>query len=121
VVRARRTTGLTVPLPPVMLQDGAVPTFAVIYTYTDDHDRRLATRDSHRSYLAERPELLVAGAWAPDEPAGGLLVFSAPGRDAVQAIVDGDPYTAAGVIADVQIREWAPPLGPVAGAITGSG
>lgn len=92
-------------------------TFAVLYTYTDDHDRRFAVRGDHRAYLAALPGLLVAGAWAPDEPAGGLLVFRAEDRAAVQAIVDGDPYTAAGVIADVQIREWAPPLGPVAVAL----
>ncbi|ANY09336.1 YciI family protein [Pseudonocardia sp. HH130630-07] len=96
-----------------------MPTFAVIYTYTSDHERRFAARDEHRSYLAGRPELLVAGAWAPDEPAGGLLVFRAADRAAVQAVLDDDPYAAAGVIADVQIREWAPPLGPVAGALTG--
>ncbi|OSY41012.1 MULTISPECIES: YciI family protein [Pseudonocardia] len=92
-------------------------TFAVLYTYTDDHDRRLAVRPEHRAYLEAQPGMLVAGAWAPDEPAGGLLIFRADDRAAVQTIVDGDPYNAAGVISDVQIREWAPPLGPVASAL----
>ncbi|MEU6699078.1 YciI family protein [Pseudonocardia sp. NPDC046786] len=93
-------------------------TFAVLYTYTDDDDRRFAARPDHRAYLEAQPGLLVAGAWAPDEPAGGLLVFRAEDRAEVQAVVDSDPYTLAGVIADVQIREWAPPLGPVAAALT---
>jgi len=91
-----------------------VTTFAVIYTYTDDDELRLRTRPAHREYLVAQPTLLVAGAWAPDEPAGGLLIFRAQDRAEVQAVVDSDPYSTAGVIADVQIREWAPPLGPVA-------
>lgn len=100
-------------------QTGPMSTFAVIYRYTDDHDLRAATRQKHREYLAGQDRLLVAGAWTPDEPAGGLLVFGGTDRATVQTIVDGDPYTAAGVIAEVQIREWAPPLGPVAAALNG--
>ncbi|GAA4560632.1 YciI family protein [Pseudonocardia xishanensis] len=94
-------------------------TYAVIYTYTDDTDRRMAVRPEHRDYLAGLPELVVAGAWAPEEPVGGLLVFRAADKADVQAIVDADPYSKAGVVADVQIREWVPPLGPAAAAITG--
>lgn len=97
-----------------------VATFAVIYSYTDDHERREAVRATHRAYLATLDELLVAGAWAPGEPAGGLLIFRAADKAAVQGIVDGDPYTDAGVIAGVEIREWAPPLGPVAPSLNGS-
>jgi uncharacterized protein YciI len=37
----------------------------------------------------------------------------------VQGIVDKDPFTTAGVVASADIREWAPPLGPLAGALTG--
>ncbi|GAA0907609.1 YciI family protein [Pseudonocardia zijingensis] len=94
-------------------------TFAVIYTYTDDTALREATRPTHRDYLRGLDELIVAGAWAPSEAPGGLLVFRAEDKAAVQAIVEADPYKKAGVIADVQIREWVPPLGPLAGQITG--
>lgn len=97
-------------------------TFAVMYTYTDDAELRDATRPAHRDYLREFADdgsLLVAGAWAPSEAPGGLLVFRAADKAAVQAIVDGDPYTTAGVVATAEIREWAPPLGPLAGAFTG--
>ena len=92
-------------------------TFAVIYTYTDDTALREATRPSHREYLrglADEGAMLVAGAWAPGEAPGGLLVFRAEDKAAVQAIVDNDPYTTAGVVAGADIREWVPPLGPVA-------
>lgn len=97
-------------------------TFAVIYTYTDDTELREATRPAHRDYLREfvdNGSLLVAGAWAPAEAPGGLLIFRAEDRSAVQAIVDKDPYTTSGVVSATDIREWAPPLGPLAGALTG--
>jgi uncharacterized protein len=95
-----------------------VSTYAVIYTYTDDTDLRMDTRPAHRDYLMSLAELVVAGAWTPNEPAGGLLVFRAADKAAVQAIVDADPYSKAGVVANTEIREWVPPLGPAAAAIT---
>jgi uncharacterized protein YciI len=97
-------------------------TFAVIYTYTDDTALREATRPGHRDYLrglAADGVLLVAGAWAPAEAPGGLLIFRAEDKAAVQTIVDKDPYTTAGVVAGADIREWVPPLGPVAAQFTG--
>jgi uncharacterized protein YciI len=93
-------------------------TYAVIYTYTDDSDLRSQTRAAHREYLTGLDELVVAGSWSPSEPAGGLLVFRAADKAAVQAIVDADPYGRAGVVANAEIREWVPPLGPAASAIT---
>ena len=101
---------------------GVATTFALIYTYTDDTELRDATRPAHRDYLrpfAEDGTMLVAGAWAPGEAPGGLLVFRVEDRAAVQAIVDADPFSTAGVVARAEIREWAPPLGPLAGALTG--
>lgn len=99
-------------------------TFALIYTYTDDTGLRDATRPAHRDYLrpfGEDGTMLAAGAWAPGEEPGGLLIFRVEDRAAVQRIVDNDPFTTAGVVARADIREWAPPLGPLAGALTGQG
>jgi uncharacterized protein YciI len=97
-------------------------TFAVLYSYTDDTELRDAARPAHRDFLrelADEGSLLVAGAWAPGEAPGGLLIFRAEDKSAVQAIVDKDPFTTAGVVSAADIREWAPPLGPLAGALTG--
>jgi uncharacterized protein len=97
-------------------------TFAVLYTYTDDTALRDDTRPVHREYLrglADQGALLVAGAWAPAEAPGGLLVFRAEDKAAVQVYVDDDPFTTAGVVARAEIREWAPPLGPLADALNG--
>ncbi|TNC21518.1 YciI family protein [Amycolatopsis alkalitolerans] len=97
-------------------------TFAVIYTYTDDTALREATRPAHREYLrglAEEGSMLIAGAWAPGEAPGGLLILRTEDKAGAQAIVDKDPYTSQGVVANAEIREWVPPLGPVAPAISG--
>jgi Uncharacterized protein conserved in bacteria len=97
-------------------------TYAVIYSYIDDDELREKTRPAHREYLqglAEEGALLVAGAWAPSEPAGGLLIFRAPDKQTVEGYVDRDPYKTEGVLATCEIREWAPPLGPVAPALNG--
>jgi len=97
-------------------------TFAVIYTYTDDTALREATRPTHRENLrglADDGALLVAGAWAPSEAPGGLLVFRAEDKATVQGFVDADPYTKAGVVAKADIREWVPPLGPLAPRFSG--
>lgn len=97
-------------------------TFAVLYSYTDDTALREATRPTHRDYLrglADDGALLVAGAWVPAEAPGGLLIFRAEDKATVQAIVDEDPYTREGVVATAEIREWAPPLGPLAAPLNG--
>jgi uncharacterized protein YciI len=97
-------------------------TFAVLYSYTDDTALRDETRPTHRDYLrrlADEGALLVAGAWAPAEEPGGLLVLRAEDKAAAQVLVDDDPFTTAGVVAKAEIREWAPPLGPLADALNG--
>jgi uncharacterized protein YciI len=50
----------------------------------------------------------------PGDARGGLLVFHASDRAAVQAIVDSDPFVVPGVVARCDIREWVPLLGPAA-------
>ncbi len=102
---------------------GVSKTYAVIYSYTSDSELREKTRQVHRDYLSSLADgtLLAAGAWAPAEDPGGLLIFRSADRAGVQAIVDEDPYTKAGVVATVDIREWAPPLGPVSDALNGKG
>lgn len=98
-------------------------TFALVYTYSADTARREAARAAHREYLSsglpEGVTLLVAGAWVPGEAPGGLLIFRAESKAAVQAVADNDPYAAAGVLTDTQIREWGAALGPVAAALSG--
>ncbi|WP_129667590.1 YciI family protein, partial [Phytoactinopolyspora endophytica] len=92
-------------------------TFALIYTYTEDVALQDANRDAHIDYLrglVDDGVLLASGPWGQDDVRGGLLIYRAEDRAAVQSIVDDDPFMTNGVVAAAQIREWVPLLGPVA-------
>jgi uncharacterized protein YciI len=89
-------------------------TFAVQYTYDQRSDLRDETRPAHRDYLAglaAQGHLLGSGPYADGAP-GALLVFAAADRAALDALVAEDPFSRAGIIADLQVREWTLVLGP---------
>ena len=89
--------------------------FAVTYFYTPDVVLQDATRPAHLAHLrglVDAGTLVASGPWAPADAHGGLLLFRADDRAAVQAIVDQDPFTIQGVVATSEIREWVPLLGP---------
>lgn len=95
-------------------------TFAVQYTYDQRADLRDEIRPAHRDYLAglaEQGRLLGSGPYA-DGPDGALLVFAADDRTALDGLVAEDPFSQAGIIADLQVREWTLVLGPWAAAPT---
>ena len=89
-----------------------MPKYAVEYNYIEDVPRRHAVRPAHRDYLgklAAEGKVLAAGAWAADD--GALLVFEAGDEAEVKAILDNDPYKAAGVISATRVTPWTPVLG----------
>lgn len=95
--------------------------FAVLYTYTPEVALQDATRPAHLAHLrrlADTGTLVASGPWGPDDARGGLLLFRAEARAAVQAIVDRDPFVVAGVVGACAIREWRPLLGPAAEALS---
>jgi uncharacterized protein YciI len=73
-------------------------------------DLRLATRPRHLEYLdTQVAHIVVAGPLLDAEgknPVGSLLVVEFPDEAAVQAFVDADPYTQAGVFASVTIQPF---------------
>ena len=94
--------------------------FAVTYRYSDDVATRDALRTEHRDYLrglADQRLLLVSGPFGPDEPAGALLLFRADDRAHVHALIDEDPFTTSGVIANATTAEWEPVIGPLLSAL----
>ena len=93
-----------------------MPTFAVTYTYSDDAQAREAQRPQHRAYLDGLPELRAAAAYA-DEPPGALLIFVADSQERIDDIVALDPFSEAGVVTGVDVREWNPVLGPGCAAL----
>ena len=81
--------------------------FAVLTTY-DDREERDRVRPSHRAFLQEqldRGALISGGPFADDS--GALLLFEAESEEALQEIVDQDPYTQnEGCLGSLTIREW---------------
>jgi uncharacterized protein YciI len=92
-----------------------MPLFAITYRYSHDVATRDALPTEHRDYLrglADQGLLLISGPFGPADPAGALLLFRAHDRAHVAALVDKDPFTASGVIAEATTAEWTPVIGP---------
>lgn len=82
--------------------------FAAIIEYNQDQDEVKALHSAHREYLRsflENGQLRAAGPFT--EAAGAIWVLDAETLEAAEDIVKGDPYVAAGVIVNWQIRPLA--------------
>ena len=94
--------------------------FAVTYRYTDNITTRDSLRTEHRDYLrglADQGVLLLSGPYGPNEAPGALLLFLADDKAYIAALVAKDPFATSGVIADFQIAQWDPVIGPLLTAI----
>lgn len=83
-------------------------TFAVTYHYVADIlEKRTPHRAAHQERLrqAEGEGLLLAGGAFADPVDGALLIMRAASPDEVRAWADQDPYSEAGLITGVTIRE----------------
>lgn len=97
-----------------MREDAVMPTFAVQYTYDARLDLQAAIRPEHRDYLrrlAVDGSLLGSGPYTDGVP-GALLVFRAQDRVTLDALLSGDPFARAGLIAATTVRTWDVVLGP---------
>jgi uncharacterized protein len=93
---------------------------AVIYRFSDDVATRDGARPEHRDYLrglADEGLLLMSGPFTADGGDGALLLFRGDDRARVAALVENDPFTSAGVIAEVEVVEWEPVIGPLRSAL----
>ena len=82
--------------------------FAAIIESAQDNDQVKALHPAHRTYLRrflENGQLCAAGPFTDD--AGALWVLDAENAEAVEEIVKGDPYVAAGVIVGWKVRPLA--------------
>ncbi|MGH8965426.1 MAG: YciI family protein [Actinomycetes bacterium] len=94
--------------------------FAVSYRYTDDTATRDRLRPEHRAYLgglADRGTLLLSGPYGAGEAPGALLLFRAGDKAEVASLLEKDPFAVAGVVADAEVIEWEPVLGPLQRAL----
>ncbi|RZQ65234.1 YciI family protein [Amycolatopsis suaedae] len=77
-----------------------------------DQDRYGAVRPRHREFLtglAEQGVVAVAGPLG--DGSGGITLYQAEDREALQAIIDRDPYFVEGAVADHTVREFQPLIG----------
>jgi uncharacterized protein YciI len=84
-----------------------MPTFARTIAMDPDDEARLAVRPAHREYVAElfaRGEIRMSGPFADQR--GALIIYEAADLAAAQELVAADPYTAANVVREVELREW---------------
>lgn len=69
-------------------------------------------RPRHREFLQQQVELgTVVVAGPLDNDTGGMVVFRVESREALQDIIDSDPYHLEGVVAERTVREFKPVLG----------
>ncbi|WP_199429288.1 YciI family protein [Qaidamihabitans albus] len=69
-------------------------------------------RPRHRDYLlslAERGIVAIAGPLENDT--GGMALYQAESREALQEIIDTDPYHLEGAVAERTVREFKPVIG----------
>lgn len=87
--------------------------FAVQYQYVPDADLVNAIRPAHRAWLQEQLDggSLLASGPLVDYP-GALLVWRAESVEAVNELLNQDPFDIAGLIDEREIREWLPVFGP---------
>jgi uncharacterized protein YciI len=87
--------------------------FAVEYTYDARSDERAAVRPSHRQFLnglLDDGALLASGPLA--DGSGALLIVVADDDAGALALLDPDPFHAAGLVESRSARAWAPVIGP---------
>ncbi len=71
---------------------------------------RDANQEAHEAFLRQyKGTILMAGALrqqAGDRPIGGLWLFEADSREAVEAIIARDPFYTAGMRASIRVLTW---------------
>lgn len=85
--------------------------YALICTDKPDSQQlRLDVRPTHREHLkALGDKLKLAGPFTNEdasEMTGSLLIVEADSVVAARAIADSDPYSKAGLFADIEVRPW---------------
>ncbi len=81
--------------------------WAAVIEYSSDTAKVAEHRPAHRAYLTgllESGRLVVAGPFLDDT--GALIVYEVPDAAAAEALVQGDPFHAAGIFVTWTLRPW---------------
>ena len=88
--------------------------YLLFYTYVPDIlERRAEFRGAHVKHAREslaRGELILGGALA-DPVDLGILLFSSPSKDVVEAFARVDPYVTGGLVTEWKVRPWTTVIG----------
>lgn len=88
--------------------------FAVEYLYTDDAAGRDTHRAEHREFLGAQTNVLLSG--PTTNPDGALIVLAADSTEAVEQLLDADPFKREGLIAQRTVRGYNPVIGALSQA-----
>jgi uncharacterized protein YciI len=71
-------------------------------------EARVAARDRHLAYLRETGVTKAAGPFlnAEGQMVGSMLIVEADDEAGARAFAAGDPYTAAGLYDEAEVRAW---------------
>lgn len=92
--------------------------YSVVYTYGPDQATQDENRPRHRAFLgqlAEQGDLVASGPLLDTTPGRALLVMQGESADAVRQLLAQDPFQQLGQVDDVQVDEWNPVIGILAG------
>lgn len=81
--------------------------FVALVTFFPDTEKRLAVRPTHREYLKslfDAGKLHESGPYLDDS--GALIIYEAADEAEARSLLANDPYTPAGIIASVDLKEW---------------
>jgi uncharacterized protein YciI len=95
-----------------------MPIFAVTYHYVSDPAVIDAHRPIHREYLRSLLDgggLLAAGPTLGRATPSAQLIFEAESAEAVDTLLDADPFVKEGVVTSREIYEWTVAIGSVGG------
>ena len=81
--------------------------FAAVIEYSQDKEKVEAARPAHRAYLTsliEKNQLFASGPYL--DGYGALIIYEADSPEAAEALIQGDPFFAAGVFLKWTVRPW---------------
>lgn len=80
--------------------------FATVFEYGNQH-LIAEVRPTHREYLTalkEQGKLFASGPFEDDS--GALIIYEAESAEEAAALIEGDPFRAAGVFASYTMKPW---------------
>jgi len=81
--------------------------FAAIIEYIQDTEKVEGSRPQHRQYLRDllaKGNLFAAGPF--EDGYGALIIYEADTLEQAESFLQGDPFRAAGVFVEWEIRPW---------------